>query len=98
MDYVRDSAGAGAALDVREALISLKVLVAGGFGQDAERLARDDQNLRGHRALGAHAVGDLAVRRWVFAEGEQRGVLVGRNGVGCEGSVHSKFLILASGR
>ena len=59
-----------------------------GLRQRAERLARHDQHLLAHDALDAHAVGDFAVGRWVLAEGEERGVLVGGCWVGGEGGVH----------
>jgi hypothetical protein len=60
----------------------------GGLGQRAEGFARDDQHLLAHDALDAHAVGDFAVGRWVLAEREERGVLVGGCWVGGEGGVH----------
>ena len=57
--------------------------------QRAERLARHHQHVLAHDALDAHAIGDLAVRRGVVAEGEERGVLVGGRRVGGEGGVHA---------
>jgi hypothetical protein len=63
----------------------------GGLRECAERFVRHDQHLLAHDALDLHAVGDFAVGRWVFAQREERGVLVGGCWVAGEGGVHGPW-------